>query len=229
MRRYIWWGTAAGFTACLVRPTLASITPDYGYADGCIDVVIQGHHLGTEGTAKIGNSEFLALAPAEADPKRGEHAQDVGFLYTGLVPPSPDGTAGWYDVVLTVDGEELTIEDGFYSRSCPGSFVVDVADVPAQGAAGDRLNFEGCQLDDEVTVQFLDGYGVVVQTAALVSDCSTARVHAVVPTLPPGVYAVQLVHEDGTVFAGDCFHDSGDTGLTCVPLFTEVTARRSAE
>lgn len=230
MRRILLWSALAGFAACLIRPTLVSMTPDYGYADGCFDVVVQGHNLGTEAKAKVGSEPFLAFTAAENDPKLPEHAQDVGFKYFGTVPPSPSGEPGWFDVVLEVDGEELTLRDGIYYRSCPGSFVVDAITVPAEGVAGDPIAVVGCQLDDEVQVQFLDLTGVVISTAPLVSDCSTAQVHADIPgDLPAGDYTVQLVHDDGTVYAGDCYADSGDTGLTCVPLLLTVTGRRGAE
>ncbi len=224
MRRLVWWGSVAGFTACLNQPTLVSVTPDYGYVDGCIDVVVQGHHLGSEASAKVGDDAFLELAAAEEDPDRPEHAQDVGFLFTGRVPPSPSGEAGWFDVTVTVDGEDLVLRDGFYFRSCPGSFVVDVADVPDQAVPGDLLRFVGCELDEDVTVEFRDAYDVVVEVASVVSDCSTARVHAVVPTLLPGVYRVQLAHADGTVYLGPCSQGSGDTGLSCDEIFLEITS-----
>lgn len=229
MRRLLLWGTIAGFAACLIRPTLVSITPDYGYADGCVDVLVQGHHLGTNATAHIGDAEFLELLPAEEDPDRPEHAQDVGFLYTGLVPASPSGEAGWFDVVVTIDGEELKIRDGWYYRSCPGSLVVDAFTVPDPATVGSQLTFVGCNLGPDVTVQFLDLYGVLQATTQLVSDCLTARVHANVPALPAGDYNVQLVHADGTIYAGPCGVDSGDTGVTCEPIFINVPARRGAE
>lgn len=229
MRRILLWSLLAGFAACLIRPTLVSITPDYGYADGCFEVVIQGHDLGTDAKAFIGKDEFLSLAAAEEDPKVPEHAQDVGFKYYGTVPPSPSGEAGWFDVVLQVDGEDLTISDGLYYRSCPGSFVVDGITVPETAVAGDAISIVGCQLDGEVTVRFLDAGGVEAGAAPLVSDCSTAQVHADIPAMPAGDYTVQLVHDDGTVYVGDCFADSGDTGLTCIPLIFTLTGRRGAE
>ncbi|MEQ1566864.1 MAG: hypothetical protein ABMA64_14575 [Myxococcota bacterium] len=312
MQRIILWGCIAGFAACLNKPTLVSVTPDYGYVDGCVDVVIQGHHLGTEGTAKIGDAEFLSLAPAEENPDLPEQAQDVGFLYSGRVPPSPTGQAGWFDVVLTVDGESLTIPEGWYYRSCPAPINVDGYTLPGDGygavASGDSINFVGCNLTDQVTVRFMqhdDGvarlagvttgtttggttgttdtsvttpgttdtsvttpgttdtsvttpgttdtgttpgttdtsdtgggttppitgttvdscgaYGLTeVATATLVSDCSSAQTHVVVPQLPTGTYDVWLALPDGTTWTGGVYPHTADTGITCEPLTITV-------
>jgi len=233
MRGIILWGGVAGLTACLIRPTFVSITPDFGYADGCIDVVVQGSNLGSTATARVGSDEFLALDPLEDDPalKRPEHASDVGFGYTGMVGASPSGEPGWFDVTITLDGEDMTLNDGFYFGPCPASFILDQINVPETAAPGDPLSFVGCGLGDDVTIQFIEdsGAGALADTAPLVSDCSTARVHADVPALAPGSYEVQVLHTDGTLYEGVCGVDSGDTGITCAPLLIEVTARRGAK
>jgi hypothetical protein len=226
MRRLLLWSLVAGFTACLLKPTLATVTPSYGYVDGCQAVLLQGHHLGENATARIGDVPLLNLEPAVRDPKVPEHAQDVGFKYYGVTPPAPNGKDGWYDVVLEVEGEELTIREGWYYRPCPATFVVDAYTVPADADVGATLSFEGCGLGGNVTLQFLDASQTPVGSADLVSDCSTAQVHADVPALPAGDYTMQLLATDGTAFPlQSCLSESGDTGLTCIPDLITVTAR----
>jgi hypothetical protein len=232
MRRIIGLVLLAGTTACLNQPTLVSITPEYAYEDGCAQVVLQGKKLGTTATGTIGSAEIQALAPAEEDPDREPHAQDVGFLYTGVVPPAADG-AGWYDVTLTVDGEALTLPDGFYYRTCPETFRVDAIALPQQAAPGDTIPMEGCGLSDAIEVRFLDSTGTAAATTQLVSDCSTAQVHVEVPNVPDGMYLMVLVHPDGTTFDGACEYnyygyyydtafDTGDLYL-CTPNTLLIT------
>jgi hypothetical protein len=226
MRRLLMWSSVAGFTACLLKPTLATVIPSYGYVDGCQPVIIQGHHLGTAAKGRIGDSPLLDFRAADIDEKLEEHAQDVGFKYFGTSGPAPGGKAGWYDVILEVDGEELVLDDGWYYRACPATFAVDAYTVPTEADVGSVIIFEGCGLGGNVTLQFLDDTLAAVGSADLVSDCSTADVHANVPALPAGDYTMQLVATDGTVFLLEtCSSESGDTGETCVPDTITLTAR----
>lgn len=232
--------------ACLVHPNFVSITPDYGYydSDGCYEVVLQGNNLGTKASATIGGAEIVNLAAAENDPALPEQAQDVGFRYSGFAPA---GEPGWSEVTLTVDGEKLTLKDGWYYRTCPASVWVDTITLPggtassttatpAPAAVGDPISFEGCGLDDDVTIEILDPTGVVgaltatapptatntlcdagtvAATIPLTVDCPAAQAHVDIPELPAGSYTVRLVHSDGTVDVGPCGTDSGDTGISC--------------
>lgn len=236
MRRLLLWSSVAGFTACLLQPTLATITPDYGYADGCQSVLIQGHHLGENATAKLvgpgGSADFIDLAPAERDPSVDEHAQDVGFKYFGTVPASPDGASGWYDMVLTVEGEELVINDGWYFRSCPGAIVVDAYDIPADAGVGTTLSFQGCNLTTDTEVQFVDAVTLdVIDSAAMISDCSSAFTHVEVPNLAAGVYNVQLSNGTDVLPLQVCighsaFPTTAHSGYTgCDPVTVTIPAR----
>lgn len=230
MRRLLVWSTIAGFTACLIRPTLVAITPEYGYVDGCADVVISGHDLGIDATGTLraveGGAEVdLELLPPATVEGVPDHAQDVGFEYTARIPPAPDLAPGWFDVVLKVEGEELVIPDGWYYRTCPATFRADAFAVPyitegdASVGAGAQIAVQGCGLTADVTLQFLqgtDGYGAVGATAQPISDCETAAVHYVIPQLPPNEpHTLQLAHPDGTVsplFQACLDPDSADTG-----------------
>jgi hypothetical protein len=164
MQRIIVWCSLAGVGGCLLEPTFVAITPDYGYVDGCTDVMLSGHHLGTEATASIDGVD-LPIVPAEEDPTLPEQGQDVGFEYYGTTSPSTSG-AGFKDVTLTVDGQEMTLPQGFYYRACPLTFQVDTTYVVnAAGevdststpgvAAGDTFALEGCGLSDQVTVRIM--------------------------------------------------------------------------
>jgi hypothetical protein len=228
MRRLLLWSAVAGFTACLIRPTLVAITPEYGYVDGCAEVVISGHDLGTSATAKLvgeAGEVDLELVPPATDKKIPDHAQDVGFEYTAVIPPAPNLQPGWFDVVVSVDGDTLTLNDGWYYRTCPATFRVDGFEIPylqpgdATVDAGAAITVQGCGFTDDVALQFLqgdDGYGAVAGTAQPVSDCATAAVHYVIPQLPPNeTFSLQLVHPDGTVsplFQSCLNPDSADTG-----------------
>ena len=223
MRRLLLWSSVAGFTACLLQPTLATIAPDYSYVDGCQAVVIQGHHLGTEATAKIGGTPFLELQAAEEDPNLPPQSQDVGFKYFGVVPA---GELGWADVVLTVDGEDLVIPSGWYYRTCPGEFVVDAYDVPADATVGSTISFVGCSLNESVSLSFVDVVSEAeTATAELVEDCGTAQRHAVVPSLPPGDYRMVLTNGTTEFPLQSCYYSSGDTAATCIADLVSVAAR----
>jgi hypothetical protein len=147
----------------LLKPQLVAITPDYGYVDGCIDVTLSGHKLGETATAKIGTLD-LELTAAPNDPNIEDYKEDVGFEYTAQVGAAPEG-AGWYDVTMTVDGEELVLKNGFYFRSCPATVHLDIFDAPPDPdpytpghplTAGEQLAMQGCGLTDQVTVEFVD-------------------------------------------------------------------------
>ena len=227
MRRLMLWSAIAGFTACLNRPTLVAITPEYGYVDGCTEVIVSGHDLGVQATADLvgeAGSVPLELLPAKDKPKRPEWAQDQGFVYTATIPPAPDLASGFYDLVVVVEGEALTLNSGWYYRTCPQTFRFDSYSIPYIESgnqlveAGASITFAGCGLTDEVQLQFLqgdDGAGAVVGTAAPVSDCYTSQVHYVIPELDRSeAHTMQLVHPDGSIvpLSEKCLTESGDTG-----------------
>jgi hypothetical protein len=186
MLRLLSWSVIAGFVACLNKPTFATITPDFTFFDsnGCYPVLLQGHHLGENATARIGDAEIIDLQPVGEDPALPEHAQDVGFEYTGLIPASSTGQPGWADVTVTVDGEDLVLNDGFYYRTCPNGVFAEHHSIPytpgttpgaptttpyttpynpyyypdysVDPASGD-IHMEGCGLDPaDTTVVFTD-------------------------------------------------------------------------
>ena len=187
MGRAFSWSLIVLTAGCLNEPTLATITPDYGYfdSDGCVQVLVSGHHLGESATATIGGVPIIDFAPAVEDPEREDYAQDVGFDYFGFVPASPAGGGIWVDVEMEVEGETLAIEEGFYYRTCPNDIQIDFPGVPyAPGYdyyapvpdytvdPAQDLVLEGCGLDPAaVTVEYTNVGTNEVTSVPLVQGC----------------------------------------------------------
>jgi hypothetical protein len=204
--RIILGGLSLLGVSCLLQPRFVAIDPEYGYVDGCTDVVLQGAKLGTEATVTIGGRDLLELAPAEEDPTLPEHAQDVGYKYFGLTPPAPEGASGFQDVVMTVDGEALTLPKGFYYMACPATFHVETLTLGDEVEAGATFEAHGCGLDPEAITGILyelDG-ATVAATFDLALTCSTARASMTFPDVAPGQYWLELAHDDGTTYGGAC-------------------------
>lgn len=193
-------------SSCLLVPRFEAIDPEYAYVDGCTDVVLQGSEIGTKATVTIGGQDLLQIAPAENDPSLPDYAQDVGFKYYGVSPPAPKGEAGYQDVVMTVDGEELTLPNGFYYRACPGPLTVDSFSLDGPVATGDSVTVTGCGLvAEKITGRLLSAFdGSDAGAFALASSCLTAKSTFTIPGVAPGDYWIQLVHEDGTTYGGIC-------------------------
>jgi hypothetical protein len=235
------WGGLTCLSACLVKPTLVSIAPDHAYVDGCVDVTIQGNHLGEKATGDVGGQALTNVKPAEPDKAKPDWAQDVGFLYTATVPASKDLKPGFQDVHLKVDGEELTLPFGFYYRACPASFVVDVVSYPTVPVTttsglqtvtsttavniGDKINLVGCGLDNKVKVE----YHLVTITPPVGDSSDTGYVPgsttiADAPTLTGGLDPVC-----GTAQASTSVPSGLDPGIYEVWLVHEDGTVSSAE
>jgi len=246
MQRFLLLGASAALSACLNQPTLVSITPTHGYydSDGCYEVELQGHQLGTSASATIGGAEIINFAAAEKNPDSPEWAQDIGFSYSGFVPASATGEPGWADVTMTVDGEKLTLKDGWYYRSCPNDFTIDLisgADIlptVVEAAVGDAITVEGCGIDDSLKILLVDPtgeppagrgtpgtpptepnpgcLGAVVAELTVENDCGGGIAHVNIPELPPAEYYVHIVHPSAGADVGTCHSDSADTGASTV-------------
>lgn len=124
-----------------------AIDREYAYVDGCTDVTVQGANLGEAATGTIGGEPFLSLVPAGFDETLPDHAQDVGFKYFGVTPAAPDRAPGFYDVVITVDGEDLTLSEGFYYLACPEAVYADAVTLDAAvPEVGGTVRLVGCSL-----------------------------------------------------------------------------------
>jgi len=186
-------------------PRFVAIDPEYAYVDGCTDVLLRGHRLGTSATASIhtadgsASAEISALTAPEANPDLPDSAQDVGFMYTGVTPASPTGESGYFDVSMTVDGQTVTLKDGFYYIACPEAVHVDTVELPEVPAAGQEIGFVGCGLAADTTVRYLSAVdGSVIATSAIESTCGTAKTKTAIPALPEGTYWIQLASSAGT-------------------------------
>ncbi|MBX2797855.1 MAG: hypothetical protein KTR31_09310 [Myxococcales bacterium] len=177
-------------------PRLVSITPDHAFVDGCSDVVIQGSNLGTTATATLGGTRFT-IVPAAANERLPAHAQDIGFLYTGLIPPGP--AVGFADLALDVDGVELTLPDAFFYEPCPDTFLVTSFQLPSTTMPDEEFPLTGCGLTDQVELVFVDLQCDEATRQPLTLDCSSAIGRLQIPKLPDGQYFARVEHPDGTV------------------------------
>lgn len=208
-------------------PRLVSITPVYGYVDGCTPIVLQGANLDTTGSATIGGADVLELAAAEEDPNFPDHAQDVGFKYFGKTPPAPDGEPQFADISMTIDGEVTEVADAYYYIACPaplnvesiGGGSTDEGAAPNTFSVGDTFALAGCGLPADLTVGFFDNAEASQGTTTVSSDCGTAEVSGSIPTLAAGQYLVQLSDSSGNTFGSVCAGlidgTSTDTGAEC--------------
>lgn len=213
MRRQAWFAVIL-LAACDTEPDFVSITPQYGYADGCTPVTLQGSNLGEAAKAFVGGPNVddaeIPVTPAETDDSLPDHAQDVGFVYYGSMPVSPrdgDGT-GWQDITMEVDGISMTLTQAWYYLPCPGTFDIEDASYPEKGAAaGDEFTFRGCGLTKDVEMVVYDAKEAEVGRVALSGDafCPTGMASAALPDLAAGDYTFKLMDPKGTVYeSSDC-------------------------
>lgn len=199
--------TVAFATGCLNVPTVETIVPQHGFVDGCTDVVVQGHHLGETATGELRNGTnnvTIDLTPAAYDDTKPDHAQDIGFLYTGNIGANPlgAGDGGFYDVVLTVDGVETMISEGWYFRECIGGISVEGEAFAAKVVGGSEVYLEGCGMDPAtVTATIYDAKCSAVKDGtdlALTSVCGSAQTTFALPTgIAAGDYSMVLVDGNG--------------------------------
>lgn len=166
---------------------LVSISPIYGWSDGCGAITLSGHGFGSAVSASIGGTDVVELTTPEAADLRG-------FQVSGTVPA---GEAGYADVSLTSDGvtSTLTGTGGYYYVSCPAPGHVDAVS-PADGLVGGELVVvEGCGLDTAtMAVNLVDGTGVVQGgDLPLVGLCGTATASFEAPVLPAGSFHVEVI------------------------------------
>ena len=231
--RSVLWITGTAAVGCaLLAPRFESVTPEYGYVDGCTPITLGGADIGTAATVTIAGQPLLAIAAAAYDSAFPEWAQDVGFEYTGLTPPAPGGQPGYVDVVMTIPADKeggdpivRTLEKGFYYLACPSEVHVDALGLPTADETGDTfgpvaqptdagatIGISGCGLDAAtVTAELRDpADGSVVATMPLQATCGSAEVDF---TIPPetaaGAYFFTLSKGGVVVYGESCFSDTG--------------------
>ncbi len=174
---------------------LVSITPIYGWTDGCNAVTLSGHGFGKNATAKIGGGAVAGITYPES-PKNPLTPTNVGYIAYGVAPA---GTHGYADVSLTSDGQTSTIggTGGYYYVSCPGPGWVDTVTPDAAAeetiAAGATITINGCGLDPATQVARIRGEKILAaREVPLTTACERGVVTFTAPDLPPGLYDVEI-------------------------------------
>lgn len=195
---------------CGLQFDAVSISPIYGWVDGCNTVTIAGHGFGDDVTATIGANAVTGIVLPTKE-------LDKGFRFDAVVPAA--SAPGLYDVSVTTGGvtSVITGSGGYTYVACPARGTIDALGADA-GAAGATVELTGCSLDAALKVQLVGADGVAVGDAApLTSACGTARTAFSVPAVPEGAYYLTLVDETGaTVSGGIC--PPPDTADTAAPV-----------
>jgi hypothetical protein len=192
-----------------------SISPIYGWVDGCNTVTIGGHGFDEKVTAKIGDNALNDIQQPTRD-------LDKGYLFTGVVPPASE--AGYHDVVVT-DGQNsdtITGSGAYYYVACPAPGTVDAVS-PTEGiTAGATVAITGCGLDPAaVRGRLVSADGTFEGDAFdLTSTCGTASVTFTAPDVADGVWYLELIDSTGAVLNGaPC--PPPDTADTAAPACTD--------
>lgn len=185
-----------------------SISPIYGWVDGCNAVTISGHGFSDKATATIGGSAVTGITQPTG-------ALDVGYLFYATVPA---GTGPGYADVVVTDGEKtdtITGTGAYYYVACPATAYIEGIDVTTGLAAGTTVTLSGCGIDTaSLQGQLLDAKGAAVGSPfALTSVCGTATVSFAAPDVTDGTWYLGFVDSGGTVVAGTPCPpaDTGDT------------------
>lgn len=191
---------------------LVSISPIYGWVDGCNPVTLSGHGFSDEVSASVGGSDITGITYPEGK-------IDKGFVVYGTMPA---GQHGYADVSLRSGGETSTLTKtaGYYYVECPGAGTMEAVSPAGALAAGVLVTVEGCGLDSGAVAARVVSADGLVQSAdlPLVSMCGTATVSFTAPAMPDGEYYLELINvADGAILSGaPCPPpDSGDTGSSC--------------
>ena len=197
---------------------VVSISPIFGWTDGCNPVTISGRGFSSSATATVGGSVVSGVTFPEA-PKSPLSPSDIGYVLYGSAPA---GEHGYADVSVKSDGVTSTISGtgAYYYVTCPAAGTVEAV-TPSEGlAGGETVILDGCGLDVAtisarvVSVDRLIDSG----TLPLSSLCGKGSVSFTAPALAEGSYFLELVDiGTGDVLSGaPCPPgDSADTGSSC--------------
>jgi hypothetical protein len=200
------WGALSALCLLSCNPLgfrAVSISPIYGWVDGCTEVKVSGHGFDDNITVTIGGAALEGLTlpdPAEAP-------LDVGFLVTGRTPP---GSAGGTYATVTVQsgGESSEIVDGFYYETCWYGAYAESAS-PSEGvAAGTEIALSGCNLAAG-SVQVRVGASDPVDLSEV---CHSAQASFIAPSMPDGCHYLSFTDAGGKRLFPDA---ACDTSLDC--------------
>lgn len=206
---------AAGLASCNATAIgfgVVSVTPIYGWEDGCNAVAVRGHGFDDGATAAFGT------APLEDAELPGTDASERGFQLWGTAPA---GTDGYADIVVTNgDGETSTLAGGYRYLACPRDFLPEyVTPQSPDGSvtAGTVIDVTGCNLGGATKVKVGDADPV-----PLTLGCRTATATFVAPAAADGDQTVLFLNDaDEEKFPAPCPAD-GDTDDTAVPACDEA-------
>ncbi len=214
-------GAILALTGCSTPDWNAvSISPIYGYVDGCTEVTIGGTFFNSDGSAATDVEVTIGGQPLEnlTYPDPDAQPLDVGYMVMGTTPAAAGLQKGYADVVVTGGGGQTdTIVDGFYYVACPGEAWPEVVSPETGLSAGMTVSIQGCNLDATRMRLRLTGVGDPSQTATVdfTSVCKTASVKFEAPDLPDDTYTGEIIDTMGNVLYPACYGDPGDTGYYC--------------
>ena len=196
--------TAIGFGA-------VSVTPIYGWEEGCGAVAVRGHGFDDAVTATLGTS------PIEGAELPSTEQSERGFQLWGTVPA---GTDGYVDVVVTNgDGATSTLTNGYRYLACTRDFLPEYVTPQSEDGtviAGTVVDVTGCALGGATKVKVGDADPV-----PLTLGCRTATATFTAPANPAGDQTVVFLNDaDEAKFPLPCPEDD-DTADTAVPSCDE--------
>jgi hypothetical protein len=184
---------------------VVSISPIYGFEDGCTEVKVSGHGFAEGAKATLDGYELDNIAYPDTSTK----PLDLGFVLYGRTPSHEPGFVDL--IVFNPDETWSRVRKAFYYVACPGSPHVETVSPRTDVRSQDVIVLDGCSLDsNDLFVTVGDS-----EPLPLSPSCGSARVTFMAPTLPAGAYALRLLDGGGHEVwpLADC--DSGDTSGDC--------------
>lgn len=173
---------------------VVSISPIYGWEDGCTDIKVSGHGFDADIQVTLGGTAIDNLTL----PDQATNPLDVGFVVYGTTPPSAVG-ADYATLTVTSGGETSELTEAFFYTACPAAVYVEGVSATDAVAAGDEIGLSGCGLDaSAVTVKVGSSDAV-----NLTSVCSTAQATFTAPAADPGCHYVGFFDSAGNQLAPD--------------------------
>jgi hypothetical protein len=192
-----------------------SVRPNAGWVDGCTDVRISGHGFGDEVSATIGGSEVFNIVRPDGEIQGDPN--DEFYFFASTPAGSDQGDA---PVMVTSDGEEDEIPQGFFYMACWGDPFIQSM-TPDEGVAnGDTVTLRGCNIDADsysITVEDPTGTLAPVENIALTSDCLTAYASFTAPALPSGTYYALIKSGDTVMHPATGWPCEADSATYCEP------------
>jgi len=167
-------------------PNVVSISPTYGWEDGCQQVKVSGHGFTEDVEITVGGEPLANLTQPNPD----ENPLDVGFVVYGT---TPSGQNGFADVAMDADGLTDQSVDAFYYVACPSSPYIEGAEPSSDLIGGEAITLEGCSIDPGA-VSVRVGASADI---SLTSVCGTASAYFSAPALEDGYWYAGFFDSNG--------------------------------